>query len=131
MASNDSSLQADDDSNFPFAQLDEFSKPLRQSALELAGYLSEIPDKSKEMILLISALTKINASDINVMDNALNNYKKAFASLTIRNTDDSIFGPGISDELLPQVLETYSTFIATVASLAEKAVELNDNSSGG
>jgi hypothetical protein len=88
--------------------------------------LSDIETDSKEINLLIMSLTKVNTININQMDQALNNFKKAFSAVTIRNTDNSIFGPGISDELLPLILDKYSSFIKQTCQLAEKAIELNN-----
>jgi hypothetical protein len=116
----------EDDSNFPFAELDTYSKELRQTAFEFAELLSDIETDSKEINLLIMSLTKVNTININQMDQALNNFKKAFSAVTIRNTDNSIFGPGISDELLPLILDKYSSFIKQTCQLAEKAIELNN-----
>jgi hypothetical protein len=113
---------------FPYSELNEFSKQIRQSALDLAESLSKIEEKSKEIILLIRTLSRINTTDIRQMDHALNNFRKAFVILTMRNTDNSLFGPGIPDDLLLQILDTYSVFIKNTAALGEKSIALINHS---
>jgi hypothetical protein len=113
-----------------FATLDKESKPLRDSCSELAELLSTLEIRSNEIILLTESLKKVSTSDIKQMDNALNNFKKAFSYLSFRNTDDNIFGPNIPDELYPQLLEKYSVVIREVSALAEKALEMEKSNRG-
>ena len=113
--------------NFPYAEFDKLSGNLRQAAFELAEGMAEIEPRSSEINLVIKALTKINEEDIKVMDNALNNFKKALAGMVMRSTDSSIFGPSVKEEQMPDLMDKYTRFIAETIALSEKALDLEEN----
>jgi hypothetical protein len=95
MAVNDRKDIEEKDSHFPYAELDNHSKKLRQYAFELAESLSDIEPRTNEINLVIQALSKVNTDDIKMMDRALNNFKKALAGMVMRSNENSIFGPNV------------------------------------
>jgi hypothetical protein len=107
-----------------FAVLEKHSKKLRMDALELAELFTKTEDDSKDTKTLIMALQNIYSTDISNMDVALNNLKKILASISIHN-NDSVFGPNISSELMPQILEKYSQVLNGAVDLAAKAQGLS------
>jgi hypothetical protein len=107
-----------------FAVLEKHSKKLRMDALELAELFTKTEDDSKDTKTLIMALQNIYSTDISNMDVALNNLKKILASISIHN-NDSVFGPNISSELMPQILEKYSQVLNGAVDLAANAQGLS------
>jgi hypothetical protein len=110
-----------------YKKLESFSGPMRNAATDFAKYLEEIPNKPREIQILIQALTKVASTDINSLDVTLNNFKKCIASMAIKNNDeDNLFGKEVTPTMLPQLIAKYSTFIQQTIALAEKALELNN-----
>jgi hypothetical protein len=128
MAAIDPSDIEERDKHFPYAELDKHSGKLRQAAFALAEGIAEIESQTNELKVMIQALSKINTSDIKVIDTALNNFKKALAGMVLRTPDSSFFGPAVTEDQLPVLLEKYNTFITETVALGEKAMELEDNS---
>jgi hypothetical protein len=109
-----------------YKKLESFSGPMRNAATDFAKCLEEIPNKPREIQILIQALTKVASTDIKSLDVALNNFKKCIASMAIKNNDeDNLFGKEVTPTMLPPLIAKYSTFVQQTIALAEKALELN------
>lgn len=117
-----------DDANFPYEELDKETQPLRKAASALADLLSQVKPVTSELKGLIDSLKNVSTTDIKKLDVSLSDFKRAFATLTVRNVDNSIFGPSVTDEQLPPILDRYKDFIDETLDIARKAIELNERS---
>ena len=114
-----------EDATFPFDKLDKSSAKLRSSATKLAELLSSDKSQSTELKSLITSLNNIASSNIRKIDEAFINFKNAFATLTVRNKENNIFGSGFSDEHLPPIMEEYTVLIEEMVALSDQANKLS------
>jgi hypothetical protein len=122
MAADPKDMQAKDDALY--SEFDKHSKQVRDLAMELASMLAETDNKSKELNLLIQALSALSSCDIKNFDDAITNIKKAFAYLSFQSRGSELFGPTVSPERMPEILDVYGNFIEAEMKLAEKGLEL-------
>jgi hypothetical protein len=109
-----------------FKKLEGVSGPMRDAATDFARQLDEVPNKPRELQVLIQALTKVASTDIKSLDVALNNFKKCIASMAIKNNDDNLFGKEVTPAMLPTIITKYTNFIQQTIALAEKALALDE-----
>jgi hypothetical protein len=120
-----STMTEEDKQNF--AKLDEASNCLRAAAYDMAVLLYDLsePQKTPEIKLLTMAVSKISTTEIQSLDLAFTNLKKAMATISMRNDNDLPFGKTISGDELGVMLAAYQRVLGEALEMAKKAQEMS------